>query len=546
MADVIAARAALISDGRSQSASWWVDMGALGTGVFAGYNALQDDETLHFLTTSPTHAGLYAAAARLAYAIETTAWDRWRGATDIALDLPTPVGWFRVRDAGVDTYEPGLSETVLLLDLGGDDVYRDSPAANSAGGHGVNVTIDLAGADDYGYPVNPDEPVIDGLSPADAAGRNPPGDQYGPVTLSRIARQGGARAGVALHFDLGSEGDVYRSLAQSQGYAHLGVGVLYDAGGNDTYLSESGSQGAATFGIGLLIDGADGDDTYHSFSTSQASAGPLGFALLADLGGDDTYIAEPGHDGADNPLALYFSPQMPKQANNSASQGAGMGIRWDAGGVLLSGGIAVLHDRTGNDRYTCGVFCQGAGFWQGLGLLHDGGGADAYDGLWYIQGGAAHYAIGALVDAGAGADVFNAQQTPRNVSLGTGHDYSLGLLMNLQGDDTYNATSLSLGASSCNGIGLFVDAAGDDMYRATSTRAVGLGSHGECLTDEDRVLALSVGILLDAGGVDDWTYPESETIPSPANDSVFGHAATDSPTERGIAVDADDATGLPF
>ena len=36
-------------------------------------------------------------------------------------------------------------------------------------------------------------------------------------------------------FDLGTADDVYESLVASQGYSHLGVGVLFDEGSNDKY-----------------------------------------------------------------------------------------------------------------------------------------------------------------------------------------------------------------------------------------------------------------------------------------------------------------------
>ena len=54
----------------------------------------------------------------------------------------------------------------------------------------------------------------------------------------------------------------------------------------------------------------------------------------------------------------------------------------------MSGGIGVLRDREGSDRYTAGVFAQGTGYWGGMGLLLDGAGDDRYDARWYVQGAA--------------------------------------------------------------------------------------------------------------------------------------------------------------
>lgn len=540
IADALAARRAMIADAPSLPGGW-VRSGGLGTSVFAPYGALAEPEVRAHLLGLAHRPRLNLAAARIAHAVETVDWSAYAG-LDFELAIATPIGWFRIGGAGADTYPGDLPETWFLLELGGDDVYLNPIGATTEPSFGVNVAIDLGGADRYGYVEVATPHDAPGLAPADADGRYAGDDRYGPVTLSRHGRQGSGRHGVGLLFDLGGGDDVYRSLSMSQGYAHLGVGVLFDDGGADRYAAEQASQGAAAYGIGLLIDRGDADDTYRVFTAGQGSGSPGGFGGLHDEGGDDRYDSEVGLDD-EGRLAIYQSAQLPGVANNSASQGAGMGIRWDAGGVFLSGGIGVLRDQAGDDTYRCAVFCQGAGFWQGTGLLSDGAGADRYDGLWYAQGGAAHYAIGALLDGGPGGDRFNEELAPRNVLLGAGHDFSLGLLVNEAGDDRYRFTSLAAGAGNCNGVGLFVDNGGDDGYETTSAASAGYASLGECLEDPTRPLARTVGVLLDGGGVDAWSFPEGDHAP-PGDDRAFGHSQNGVATELGAGLDGAGITGL--
>jgi len=521
----------------------WVESGGLGTSVFAPYGALDDADVRDFLVGAETRPALNLAAARVAYAIESVDWASFRDRSDIPMiAIPTPIGWLRVGTAGDDLWPADLGETWLLVDVGGDDVYLNDVGATARASRGVNVAIDLGGSDLYAYPeaVAPEADLDAALPPADSDGRYAGDASYGRLTLSKHGRQGAGRHGIGMLFDLGGDSDTYRSLSQSQGYAHVGVGVLFDDGGDDLYVSEQASQADAAYGIALLVD-LGGADRYRIFSHGQGAGEPHGVGVLYDAAGDDDYRAEAGD--ADAGTVLYLSPQMPGAANNSAAQGAGLGIRWDDHGVFLSGGLGVLRDVAGDDRYLCGLFCQGSGFWQGTGALADGDGADHYDGLWYVQGGAAHYAIGALTDGGAGGDVFNATLTPRHVQLGAGHDFSLGLLVNDRGDDTYGFASLSLGAGNCNGVGLFVDNGGDDVYMTTAPGSAGYAALGECAADPDRPLSRTVGVLLDAGGSDSWTYPADE-VSAPGDDARWGRQQTGAETEIGVGLDGAGETGI--
>lgn len=541
MADGLAAHAAMDAGQKVMSAQAWIANGSTGMAVFGNISLLAAPTSRAYFLGHAGRPALNLAAARIAYAVESVDWSSLVG-VEAALLLQTPLGLVRIGGPSDDTYAASSGPVWFHLDTGGQDTYRGAIGANTHGHVGVNLAIDLAGNDDYGY-----DPVVspldqDWLLPADADGRLTPNEQYGPVTLSKTARQGAGRNGIGMLFDLGGGDDSYRSLAMSQGYAHLGVGVLFDDGGNDTYRAEASSQGAAAYGIGLLIDAGDGKDLYESINRSQGSAGVGGVGILHDAGGNDSYSVDVGHpDFGGHPI--YYSPQMPTNGNTSMSQGAATGLRWDTGLTFLSGGIGILRDVSGDDTYLASVFAQGTGYWQGTGILSDGDGADTYDALWYVQGGAAHYAIGMLFDGGDGSDAFNTNLATRSVQLGSGHDYSLGVFVNELGSDTYVFQSLAMGASNCNGIGLAIDNGGDDDYQTGTDYNTGLGNvSDECLAA--RPDAVSIGIMIDAAGSDTYTYPESPH-PVPSDGASFGHVTHDLPSEHGAGLDkAGGETGI--
>ncbi len=480
---------------------------------------------------------LYDPARVLAFAIEQAELARFAG-SDAALDVDTRIGRVIVAGPGADA--PGdIGNVALYLDLGGDDVYLH-PAGASDENTPVSVHIDLGGADRYGY-----EEWSEGgggLLPKDEDGRYMGDANYGAFSLSKIGRQGSGRLGVGMLFDLGAGDDHYQSLRVSQGWGHLGVGVLYDDGGDDSYLGEEGVQGGASMGIGLLMD-AGGDDVHHSFHASQGFAYVQAVGMAWDGGGEDSWYCNPGKE-EDGGTTVYYSPQMPGNGNSSFCQGAGFGRRGDHDGAFLSGGLGVLRDAGGDDAYTAGTFAQGTGYWQAVGLLLDGDGHDEYDAYYYVQGGAAHYATGALLDDGVGDDAYNTNMTPSYMQVGAGHDFSVGVIVDEGGDDTWVFGGLAAGASNCEGIGVFVDNDGADTYLPISQYGVGLGNHsGECI-DTGRVAVDTIGLFLDSGGDgDSWTWPDGDRA-APGDDASFGVRWNDHETEFGGAVDGDGETGV--
>ncbi|MBI5516488.1 MAG: hypothetical protein HY909_22075 [Deltaproteobacteria bacterium] len=473
-------------------------------------------------------------ALGLAATIEGTDWATFRGMTGVSYNVDTALGRIVVRDGASHRYDVvGYDETVLVVDLGGDDTYEAPVAANASPDNRVSVLVDLGGSDTYGYAVQRDPLDIEAVLPSDGGGRARSGTAGSGLSLSEVGRQGSARLGVALLYDLGGGRDRYRSLRMSQGFGALGVGGLYDDGGDDEYDVEAGGQGAGINGLGVLVD-AGGSDRYRAWAFSQAFAYVKGVGLLYDRDGDDVW------NSVVTPV-LYPSPQT-MGSNSSFTQGAGFGRRADgtADRINMSGGLAVLRDRAGNDRYTTGVFGQGTGYWGGMGLLLDGAGDDRYDGRWYVQGGIAHFAYGALVDGG-GRDVHNTMTERQNMTAGAGHDFSLGIFLALGPEsDEYHVPNLALGAGNANGAGIFVEEGGDDRYTAASSLTLGNAAL-ETLMDPGRLMRPTVGLFLDAAGNDTYTRP---TVTPVRNDGAWSqriHAEAMSETGMGA-----DGTGLPL
>ena len=480
-------------------------------------------------------------AIDLAATIESIDWAQWRDRPGVSFRSDTPLGAIIVGDAGPTAWTSARvsGNLVLLVDLGGDDTYEIPVGATASPENRVSVGIDLGGADRYGYALRTPADTADlpAFLPSDQAGRYHPraGEMAGPMSKSNVGRQGSGRLGVGLLYDLGSGADQYRSLRMSQGFGSFGVGGLYDDGGDDTYAVEAAGQGSGIHGFGVLLD-AGGNDQYLHWAFSCGFGYVRGVGVAYDSTGDDRYTADQ-HD------VLYWSPQLPGISNSSMSQGTGFGRRADGtDNVNMSGGIGVLRDRVGRDSYTAGVFAEGTGYWGGMGLLLDGAGDDTYDGEWYTQGADAHFAYAALLDGG-GHDV-HANPTRRNMTLGAGHDFSLGVFIALGPEnDEYHAPNLGLGAGNANGVGLFFEHGGDDLYDCVSDLSLGNASY-EQLPDpvRDAPVRPTVGLFVDSLGTDSYQRP---TAPPPANNALWTQRnhpnAPVGQNERGFG--ADDTSG---
>lgn len=479
---------------------------------------------------------LLGPAAQIAIAIENANLGRF-GGTDTSWVFETDAGIIRIWPSTDDTHEFGDAQVLLDLDLGGNDIYLDGAGSNLSEENPVAISIDLGGMDTYGYVAVGDEDDVAGALISDEDGRR--NSSGYAISSSDQNRQGAGRYGIGMLMDLGGENDTYASLRMSQGFGTLGVGVLYDDGGDDTYSAEAGVQGSAVYGYGLLLDGG-GADAYTAWAYAQGFGFVGSAGVLLDIAGDDIYWSDPGNSFGGT--TLYYSPQLPGgEGNSSFSQGAGFGLRGDAYGQWFSGGVGILRDSAGNDVYTAGVFSQATGYWEGVGILSDGAGDDTYDALYYMQGGSAHFAA-ALFNDQAGNDQYGLSFDSYYMHTGAGHDFSLGLFIEDGGNDAYAYGGLSIGASNCQGVGIFVERAGDDSYAARSDYSTGLGNHsGECAA---RTAEQSTGIFLDgAGGRDRYSWFDGN-VRTPANDAVFGIEWAGTSDEHGGAADGAEEPGF--
>jgi len=408
-----------------------------------------------------------------------------------SFSFETPLGLIVLNGKADDSYS-GAMPYLLIIDTGGNDSYAGGASTISLSDP-ASVLIDLAGNDTY---------------------KN---------ENTSLPAFGGGVFGYGYLFDESGD-DSYDSPAITQGAGIFGVGLLMDAAGNDTYNTISGGQASGTYGTGILSD-LTGNDTYNCYQLSQGYGYTKGVGLLVDKDGDDRYIA--------NDTDIRFPSSQSKEHNGSLSQGFGFGRRSDIfTGHSWAGGVGMLFDGAGDDRYSCGIFGQGAGYWYGTGILADASGNDDYEGHWYVQASAAHFALSILDDA-AGNDHYFADM---NMAQGAGHDFSLGFLVERAGNDTYDSTSLALGGGNANGIGIFWDILGDDTYKSDKGTTFGKGNPaGGGIRD----LILCLGIFADTTGVD--TYPPEKAFTG--NNRLWTQEQQDSqpPTgyERGVGIDTE-------
>jgi hypothetical protein len=519
----------------------------------------------HLLNDQFSYGDMYGAATDLLDAIAEANLSQFRvtpttttATTAVLLfSQDTPIGRIAIGDGQSGIYDSRRAAFAgpwaLLLDLGGDDVYRTPVAGNVSVQNSVSVLIDLGGDDQYTYVEVPD--LLDGMRlPSDGAGRyhpmKTPDMDDGPISLSDIPRQGGARVGTAILVDLGQGKDSYRSLRMSQGSGMFGAGVLVDDGGDDTYVGEAHVQGAGEFGIGILLD-LGGSDVHKAYSMAQGFAYARASGLLYDVAGDDKYLMDVGDPmfGGD---PLYFNAQRPGKANTTTGQGFGFGRRADmTDRAFMSGGVGILVDAAGNDQYEGSIFAQGGGFWFGTGILADESGNDQYDSMWYGMGAGAHYALAFLLEGG-GDDVYGVRLPRINVTIGGGHDFTAAFLIDESGNDTYNGPRITMGGGYTNGMGFFVDNAGDDHYNADT--AFSFGAAGLGLAERDSMHLIvptffgdasrkvkAIGVFIDAGGTD--TFQRMMMPPMGIADDqqwlqeVPSSTISDGPADHGTGID---------
>lgn len=336
----------------------------------------------------------------------------------ISWRLETALGTLLVDTTGADDRHV-VHDALLVVDIGGNDHYRFTRGEQAV--PAVAVLIDHGGDDVY-------VPVQAGAAP------------------------GSAIMGYGVLWDTGGD-DRYLGRELTQGAALLGGAVLVDEAGQNVFTAQGFSQGFAMGGIALLLSG-QGEDYFHALTHAQGAAGPYGAAALLDQAGDDEYVL--GGEAVVLPSAQ--APGM----NASMGQGAGRGYRSSrADQEDWPGGLGMLVDRAGNDRYQAQVFAQGVGFGQGVGVLIDAGGRNVFDAAWYGMGAGAHRGAGVLLSLGDGDDLYRASHA---TSIGAAHDASFALFLDRGGNDTYHFRGLGLGGAQADSVAIFADWRGKDLF----------------------------------------------------------------------------------
>ncbi len=431
-----------------------------------------DNRLLERMIDHTDFKSLASGAMDLGYILQTALGYLRDGDITTPVAFDTRYGRIAIGSRQDDVYARGPYS--LIIDFGGDDDYTGAGVTDPR--HPVSIVIDCSGDDRYHGRIGP----------------------------------GSGIAGFAVIIDEDGN-DSYISERIGLGTGIFGLGLIMDRAGDDFYSGDLYCQGAGLFGGGVLADLA-GDDEYACFQCGQGFGFVKGCGILVDRSGDDVYAAR-------DDTVRYPSAQSAIH-NSSLAQGFGFGIRADfTDGHSLAGGIGILVDGMGDDRYDCGVFGQGGGYWFGAGFLVDLGGRDEYRGIWYTQGAAAHFALGGLLDR-SGDDTY---RTEINMGPGAGHDFSLGVLFDLEGDDRYEGGGLALGAGNANGMGILADFQGNDTYRMSGTDGLGYASRANLGGMRDYMRCL--GFFFDGAGADTYPLPAAAdqchwTLPGSGPDGI--------------------------
>lgn len=439
------------------------------------------------------YADLFQGAAVLTAALDEfhAFLDDWTYAgPSFSFEARTSLGNISITGDGADVIGlpdwEGMGDGwyLLQIDIGGDDDYLCHAGGNAALGNPISICIDYGGNDEYLALDDPDDVDRNVLPSND--------DTH---------QQGSGRMGYGFLLDIEGD-DVYNSVRLSQGCSNFGVGILCDVSGNDTYNGEAMCQGASLVGIGVLFD-EDGQDSFSTTAYSQGFGSFRGVGILSNRGTDnDTYFAETALDSN--------KPEYESGAQkNNYCQGVARG-KLPSGDAIAdpfvgSGGLGLLSDEGGNESYTVAIFGQGASVMEGTGILLDLAGDDTYNGASACGGASIFRSVGILRDYG-GSDSY---LYTGELTLGSAFNYSVGWLLDVDGNDVYEADSRSVGLGERNSFAYFVDYAGADSYELfTAPMRTSLGSAyiGEFDAGNFDVTP-TLGLFLDISGADTYTLP---------------------------------------
>jgi len=282
--------------------------------------------------------------------------------------------------------------------------------------------------------------------------------------------------------------------ASAQGLSGNPLCAVVDLRGDDSYAGRGMiGPGAALWGACVMLDDA-GNDSYSADYTG-LGAGMFGVAWLEDSAGDDLYRAHALAEGA----AFAGVGMLHDRAGDDLYQ-AGFSSQASAGVMA----IGLLIDRDGSDHYIAGgrehdwernderyiSLSQGCSIGMrpfaggGIAALVDLAGNDSYEADVYGQGVGYWYSIGMLLDA-SGHDRYSMHQ----YGQGSGIHLSAGLLWDGRGNDVYSGFILAQGSAHDYAVGMLFDETGDDTYSADHH-------------SQGRALNTAMALLIDSAGTD--------------------------------------------
>ncbi|HEX9824684.1 MAG TPA: hypothetical protein VGB51_09890 [Actinomycetota bacterium] len=333
-----------------------------------------------------------------------------------------------------------------------------------------------------------------------------------------------ASLGVDLYVDLTGD-DRYLAPLGGYGYGSVGgVGILFDAAGNDLYRSESTTSVLGGMGLGLvggagfMVDGA-GNDTYTFVSEvtgGAAGAGGLGESVLGGVGvmvdgnGNDTYSAT----GIAHPVRETVFPEDPEEQPYDVTNAGSAAV--SIGGIGVFAGASVFADGGGTDSFTAHsritaapsdwppvqVTADDVGSVQQYGLVNGFGDAALAGAGYFLEGaGTTTYTQRSVIES---LPIEDQRVYMNHVGMGEGATGATGVLSDAGGNDTYSVelsgtsaissrvddactqpclpsspnpvappvTATSQGWGAFGGIGLLDDGGGNDIYRMTLSDSV--------------------------------------------------------------------------
>ena len=100
------------------------------------------------------------------------------------------------------------------------------------------------------------------------------------------------------------------------------------------------------------------------------------------------------------------------------------------------------------------------------------------------------------------------------------HDAKGHALLDVWGNDQYNSPSLALAAGNADGIGLVWDLEGDDSYNANANNTLGFANSADYGEIPGFTALKCIGLLLDLAGVDSYERPDMDSVDI-GNDKVW-------------------------